>query len=384
MRRSRLVRIVAAVAAVTLGTAAAACDLNPFEEFEFHCPQPVHPGLAIAVGVRANSPAPTLPREVRQLVADAMTGCGRITVVRVDGRPSVVGAAVFSSGARTEQNFEMDQASFLEYVGDLIAGAAAQEPEADVLGALSLAAAGTGPGGTVVLIDSGIQTTGALDFRTDDLPTRRPEAIADALRQAGLLPDLAGRSVVLSGLGYTAPPQDALDERGRAFVRDLWREIVVAAGAEEPVVVAEANTGEAAVSSPAVSVVEFPRGTVDLDCDASSVLPDDGAVGFVPDEAEFRDPVAAREVLNEFARFLIANPAASATIEGYVAHYGDRDSDLSQRRADRVREELVALGVRNEMTAVGRGWGPEPHPTAPPDPRYDPLNRRVVISIHCD
>src|SRR5512138_1602896 len=114
MRRSRLVRIVAAVAAVTLGTAAAACDLNPFEEFEFHCPQPVHPGLAIAVGVRANSPAPTLPREVRQLVADAMTGCGRITVVRVDGRPSVVGAAVFSSGARTEQNFEMDQASFLE------------------------------------------------------------------------------------------------------------------------------------------------------------------------------------------------------------------------------------------------------------------------------
>lgn len=190
--------------------------------------------------------------------------------------------------------------------------------------------------------------------------------------------------MVLSGLGYTAPPQDALDERGRAFVRDLWREIVVAAGAEEPVVVAEANTGEAAVSSPAVSVVEFPRGTVDLDCDASSVLPDDGAVGFVPDEAEFRDPVAAREVLNEFARFLIANPAASATIEGYVAHYGDRDSDLSQRRADRVREELVALGVRNEMTAVGRGWGPEPHPTAPPDPRYDPLNRRVVISIHCD
>lgn len=386
MRRFRCVRPVALALCVPLGMAAAGCaavrDVVVGEEFEFHCPQPPPPPVAIAVGARANSPAPALPPEVRRLVAEAMIGCGEITVVRVDGRPSVAGSAVFSTAARTEQNFRIDQENFLAHVTGMLGAARAQHPEANVLGALSLAADAAGPGGTVVLIDSGVQTTDPIDFRENDLPSRRPQAIADALRRDGLLPDLGERSVILSGVGYTAAPQGALDDRNSAFVVDLWREIVAASGGEDPVVLPEPNTAEAITDDPPVGVVDFPIGEIHLACNALSVLPDDGEVGFIPDEAEFRDPGAARAVLRRFAGFLDDNPGATVDIQGFVAHYGA--GDLSQRRADRVKQELVALGVRHSITATGLGWGPYPDATAPPDPRYDQLNRRVVISVQCD
>jgi OmpA-OmpF porin, OOP family len=351
------------------------------ENFEFHCPQPEHSAVAIAVGARANSPAPQLPEEVRRLVTEAMDGCGKITVIRVDGRPSIVGDTRFHSTARSPQAFDLDQTAFLRRVLELVNNAGAQAPEADVLSALSLAAHEAGPGGIVVLIDSGVQTTDPLDFRRDNLPLREPEAIADALRQEGLLPDLSERTVILASLGYTAEPQDALDNRNQAFVTQLWREIVLASGAIDPIVLAASNTDEAVTHDPSVGVVDFPIASINAVCNSLSVLPDTGEVGFLPDRAEFRDPDAARVVLREFAEFLTTASDATVEIEGFVAHYGT--GDLSQRRADRVKAELVALGVQSHISATGQGWGPYPQPSAGPDPRYDQLNRRVTIAVTC-
>jgi OOP family OmpA-OmpF porin len=351
------------------------------EKFEFHCPQPAAPGLAIAVGARANSPAPALPTEVRKLITDAMTGCGKLTVVRVDGRPSEAGELTFSSAAKTKQNFQIDQDAFLKNVLTAVAAAKAQAAEANDLQALSVASGAAGPGGTVVLIDSGVQTTAPLDFRKDNLSSRRPTAVASALNKQGLLPDLTGRKVILSGLGYTASPQTSLDDKNRAFLVDLWREIALASGAKDPSILEEPNTSAATVTSPSVSTVTFPTAEMQLGCDTLSVLPDNGDVGFIPDQAEFRSPDAARTVLQRFAGFLTENPTAAVEVQGYVAHYSA--GDLSQRRADRVQKELESLGAQNKITAKGMGWGPYPNPTAPPDKRYDQLNRRVVISVTC-
>lgn len=351
------------------------------EQFEFHCPRPTAPGLALAVGARASSPAPKLPAEVRQLVVDTMNGCGRITVVRIDGRPAVVGQLGFSTGARTQQNLDMDKANFLKRVNTVIADAKAVVPEANVLAALTVASDAAGRGGTVVLVDSGVQTTAPLDFRKHDLPSRRPGAVVDALKQQRLLPNLAGRKVVMAGIGYTAPPQQALDAKNQAFLVELWRGIVIAAGAKDPVVAEEPNTSDAAVASPPVSVVHFPVAEITLGCDTLSVLPDSGAVGFVPGQADFRDPAAAGRVLAPFVDFLHSNPTASVSIKGYVAHYGA--GDLSKRRAYRVKNELTARGATNTIVAEGMGWGPYPTVNAPPDPRYDQKNRQVTIEVRC-
>jgi OmpA-OmpF porin, OOP family len=345
------------------------------------CPPPAAAGLAIAVGARANSPQPVVPSAVGTRIVAAMRACRKITVIRVDGRPSVAGSLTFSTAARTQQNLNIDQAAFLDRVKELIATARARQPEANVLQALSVAAGAAGNGGTVVLIDSGVQTSDPLDFRKNNLTSRRPAAVVDALKQQHLLPDLSGRSLILAALGYTAAPQDALQDKNRAFLLDLWRGIVVAAGARNPQILEEPNTNASAVSSPAVSVVRFPTAAIHPLCDTLSVLPDSGEVGFVTNAANFRNPTAASTVLGKLAGFLLQNPTARVRIEGFVAHYGA--GDLSQRRADRVKQELMALGAANPITAQGMGWGPYPNTAAPPDTRYDSLNRQVTIEVTC-
>ncbi|MEU8314174.1 OmpA family protein [Micromonospora sp. NPDC048887] len=381
MTTRKSARIAALALCVPLVGAIAGCIPLIGEEFTFNCPQPAAAGLGIAVGARANSPAPALTTDVRKLIVDTMNGCGKITTIRVDGRPSIVDDAVFGTQAKTKSNFAIDQKAFLDRVGAMIANAKAGAPEANVLKALSVASDAAGPGGTVVLVDSGVQTTAPLDFRRNDLLSRRPEAVAKLLRQQRLLPDLRGRKVIMTGLGYTAMPQEQLDDRNRSTLVNLWREIVLAAGAKDPVIDSSANTADSAVTSPTVSVVRFVVGDIRPDCDTLAVFPDSGAVGFVPDEAELRDPAGARKVLATFVAFLRGNPTAQVVVRGYVAHYGA--GDLSQRRADRVKREFVALGATNRITAKGMGWGPYPSVSAPPDERYDQKNRMVTIEVSC-
>lgn len=379
-RPARIVILMLCVAVATVGCSKAKDGLFGQSQ-DFHCPQPAGHGLALAVGVRADSPAPTVSAAVGTRIVAAMRSCGRVTVVRVDGRPSVAGSVAFSSGAKTRQNLSIDRANFLKKVKELIASATARQPEANVLQALSVASGAAGDGGTVVLIDSGVQTTDPMDFRKNSLPSRRPAALADTLKRQRLLPDLTGRSIILAGLGYTAAPQDALADKNRAFLVDLWRGIVIAAGARNPVVLSEPNTNGSAVSSPSVSVVKFPTAAIEPNCNTFSVLPDTGEVGFLPEQADFREPAAASTVLGKLVGFLRDNPTARVRIEGFVAHYGA--GDLSQRRADRVKQELVTLGATNPITAKGMGWGPYPNTTALPDKQYDQLNRQVTIQITC-
>lgn len=380
MKLRRFIRL--GVPAVCIALATTGCSYIISDGPVFHCPKQPGSGLAIAVGRRANSPDPNVPTEVKRRIATAMQDCATITVVRVDGRPSVVGALAFSTGARTDQNLQIDKTAFLNRVGALINSATALQPEANDLQALSVASGAAGPGGTVVLIDSGVQTADPLDFRKNNLPTRRAAAVVDALKQQRLLPSLSGRSVVLDGIGYTAAPQDALASKDQTFLIDLWRGIVSAAGAANPLVLNEPNTSGSKVNAPSVSVVNFPAESIQIGCDRTSVLSDSGEVGFVPNEANFRNPTAASAVLQKFASFLIANPTAQASIEGFVAHYGAGGA-LSQRRADRVKQQLISLGATNAITAKGMGPGPYPTPTAPPDPRYDQLNRQVTIRLTC-
>ncbi|MDQ5855064.1 MAG: OmpA family protein [Actinomycetota bacterium] len=71
----------------------------------------------------------------------------------------------------------------------------------------------------------------------------------------------------------------------------------------------------------------------------------DGTVGFVPDQAVFRDPGQARAVLTDYARE-IAN-GRRALLTGTTASAGTSEYRLrlSQQRADAVRDLLVSLGA---------------------------------------
>jgi OmpA-OmpF porin, OOP family len=350
------------------------------------CPVVAKAGLAVAVGGRANSPAPVVPDGVGALIDKAVTEGTGIDIIRVDGHPSIACAMSFTSNAANPVARADDLSRFKQQARGAVAATRAKEPEANPLQALVLAAAAAGPGGTVALVDSGLQTVAPLDFHVQGLLDADPDAVVDQLASHGFLPDLHGRTVVLAGIGYTAPPQSPLDDRRRANLVHIWERIVSGAGATVQTVTSP-NTAAALENVPAVSPVDVPpTDVIRIACNTTSILSNDGAVGFRPDSTTFVDSGAARQTLTPFATFLRQNRGAQAGLVGTVAHYGtdSGDAGLSRLRAQRVRAVLIELGADGDrIVARGAGWGPYPTKSGPPGPTDDPRNRRVVVTITC-
>lgn len=377
----RLLRILMTTTIIFVSGALVACRDEPGT-----CDTRALGGLAIAVGGRANSPRPAVPSLIEAEIQQVIDKGTAVTVLQVDGRPEIVCTVQYSSNSVNPAAIERDKQQFVATAKALVSAVRADEAEADVLAALSLAAATAGDGGTVVLIDSGIQTTDPLDMRDGSVLAEDPQRVADELARLGQLPDLRGRTVILASIGYTASPQDRLDEYTRLRLTQLWSAIVArAAGGIAPIIVDGPNTQEAWPDMPPVATVPVIVPKPDF-CDTTQVLQDGGPVSFVPDEATFIDPAAARRVLSVYANWLISYPTARATVTGYIAHYGPNvpDEGLALQRAQAVTNELVALGVSpNQLETRGGGWGGVPSLDAGPDPRYDQQNRRVEIAIAC-
>jgi outer membrane protein OmpA-like peptidoglycan-associated protein len=384
--------------AVTAGLLASASLITTACASPRACPTgPVTPGLAVAVGNRTGSPRPSWPVQLdsrlarvikvtEQETADHQPVMTGVTFVRVDGNPAV--GCVMTYDANAANGTAQNDAShgFMDQVHQEVAKIEAGYPQADPLTSLSRAGAAAGPGGTVVLIDSGVQTVPPLDFAKDDLLDADITTVVSRLRAAGELPHLRGQTVFLDGIGYTAAPQAPLDESQRDHLVGLWQQIAYAGGAAHVQVITTPDTDAAQGGLlPVSSVPVPPPDDVALGCNRQSVLPDDGAVGFMPGSTTFRQPGEANTVLARIAGWLRHHPSADASLTGSIAHYGrDSGNGLSGARAGKIRSVLIQLGASpGQVTAAGVGWGPFPAKTAPPDPVSDSLNRRVVVRISC-
>jgi OmpA-OmpF porin, OOP family len=381
-RASTLGKALVMIVVLAAGTPALAGCADPPQP----CPTAVKAGLAVAVGGRANAPAPVVPDAVGALIDRAVTDGTGIDIIRVDGHPSIACAMSFTSDAANPVALADDLNRFKQQARGAVSATRAREPEANPLQALILAASSAGPGGTVVLVDSGVQTVAPLDFHVPGLLDADPAAVVKELSSNGYLPDLRGRTVVLAGIGYTAAPQSPLDDRRRANLVHIWEKIASVAGATVQTVTSP-NTSAALENVPAVSPVDVPpTDVIRIGCNTESILSNDGAVGFQPNSTTFADSGLARKALAEFATFLKQNSGAQAGLVGTVAHYGTDDGDggLSRSRAQRVRDVLMELGTDGgRIVAHGAGWGPFPTKGGSPSPTDDPRNRRVVVTITC-
>jgi outer membrane protein OmpA-like peptidoglycan-associated protein len=105
---------------------------------------------------------------------------------------------------------------------------------------------------------------------------------------------------------------------------------------------------------------------------------------------------SAVEQLQKLGTLMKRNPKATFTIEGYTDSFGpgDYNLDLSQRRADAVKDYLVTVMGINPAQIQSRGFGATKF-LVPPRPVNDPAqeeteirrqqpNRRVVVVVHTD
>ncbi|MGH4024895.1 MAG: OmpA family protein, partial [Pseudonocardiaceae bacterium] len=318
---------------------------------------PIKPGpLALAVSGRQNSPGFVLSQTSEQVISTATDGrsSGLLTLIDVDGTPSVV--KTFTSAPKSE-------IAAKEYLSIIIGEAAtvrAKSPEVDVLSALDTAARVIGPTrpGTVVLVDSGLSTAGAVRFDEKTAVDIEVNDMVTSLRDNGALPDFRGLTVVFVGIGEVAPPQPALRPAQRHHLVELWTGIAQAGGAACVASIDQVRRANPPDAVPPVRIVPIPPPPVTRVERDRFILTNGSEVRFQPDfgpnSSEFVDSSAARRALIPVAKAAADRPNTRVRIAGTTANLGNKGAQrlLSLERAQAVASLLVELGVDPERLIV--------------------------------
>jgi outer membrane protein OmpA-like peptidoglycan-associated protein len=348
--------------------------------------------LAVVVGGHANTPVP----ELRGAAADArdlaVAQQSSFSVVVADGTPNTVGrAGRLGLDADDEAGRAEQREDNRRRVDEAVAGARADSPESDLLGALEVAAQTlVGQPGlhTLVVADSGLSTTGPMDLTRPGMLDAEPREVADSLADSGRLPDLGGVSVVFLGLGETAAPQPPLDADRRTQVVQLWTAVAARAGAVPVAVEQLEDPAPPEGPLPGVRVVDAGTG---LTCTPRKLTLDGGGVGFRPGEINFLDRGRVIDVLGPIARQMQERQIIGEVF-GFHAAVGDpaRVTELSEQRAQEVANVLIELGVPvSQLRVRGFGSDGDDYVTDRDDAgRLDPaaaaLNRKVTIHFTAD
>jgi outer membrane protein OmpA-like peptidoglycan-associated protein len=376
---SALTRLISGATAAALGLALLAGCGGPSASGP--------PGaLAVIVGAHSNMVAPSLIDSVQNEIETASELGSPATVIVPDSAPTA--SAPLPLAAKNDNPlYQQDQVAQLSA---LIDKTRADNPEVDLLAALALAARSVGDAAgphTVLVIDSGLQTAGALRFQDQDgaLLDANPTEVVDQLRRTRQLPDLTGVRVVFTGLGDTAAPQQPLPTPARAVLIDLWTSIVKAAGGTAEIKQAPLPSTRTLDGLPPVTTVPVAVRSIGP-LPSVSVLRD-GTVGFLPDQAVFRDDAQARAVLTDFASAI--RNGKKARLTGTTASAGPEDGrlTLSRDRANAVREMLISLGApADRISARGLGsnfpgYVPDRDAQGNLDPVLAARNRQVIIEL---
>jgi len=319
--------------------------------------------VMLIVGAHRDAPKPALdPQVVCQLTAAIQAGWP-VRIVVASSQPQVITPQLPSQANATlaEQHSPWVEHD-VQLVEDAVAAARPVAPGVDDLAALEVAAdeAHTlgAPDADLVLIDSGLDDRGALDFTVPGLMAATPGEVVGQLKATGNLPHLRGFTVDLTGIGYTAAPQSPLSAKWRGNVTAIWAAVLQAAGAKVQVT-PQPGQGPSVTTAEPVRLIPVPA-TQQVAPGYHKTLVFTGAssVRFEPNTTAFVDPADAVRALTPIARWLVANRSRHAWLEGTTADVGPMSGQvaLSRLRADRVRAVLISLGALGaQITTTGVG-----------------------------
>ena len=316
--------------------------------------------VVIVASATANEPAPVLSGPDRAMLRDAGSTSTRAAAYVVD--PNTGQAHEVSLTPRRpdgqvdygpDRNSELD--ANVNRVQQLLNALAARKPF-DLLAMIAQGVRVTSRPGTLLVLSSGLSTSGGFDLRQVGWGAN-PQAAAVSLSRDGLLPRLTGWKVEFSGLGDTAGRQPAPPVPQRTILTRYWLTLCRVAGATSCAVDEITRPDPPSRSTTLVPVVAFPRVT-------SYHGPHGGRTTNVPADAFFAFNSAR---LLPGANTILGPIAARArgghlevTIAGYASPDGGSGSynlRLSADRAKAVRSRLIALGVPAGLIVQAVGLG---------------------------
>ena len=344
--------------------------------------------VVVAAGGRSNMPAPGVQPISRYLRSAANAGA-EVTVVDTGGSPKPHTSVSFTATAANDVAAKEQVKAAADQLRSGLETTVAESEGAAPLAALDVSARhihSGSPMGTIVLVDSGLQTMGILDYTQRGMLRADPSDLVDGLRGSGQLPDLSGLRVFVVGLGDTAAPQEALDPASRTALVEQWTALLTAAGADCVGVDPLPLTGAEPAVAPTVPTVPVPD-VAPLEPSNTVVLTAD-SVAFVSDSAQLRDPEFARKKLASIAADLV-DSGSGVRLTGTTATDGTEAGrlELSRLRAEAVKATLVELGVPAERITT-RGVGTH-HPGHVDDldsdgrliPPKAAQNRTVILTV---
>jgi outer membrane protein OmpA-like peptidoglycan-associated protein len=344
--------------------------------------------FVIAATATANEPAPALSSANVALLRTAGAAsrpAAAFVVSPADGQPT---AQLPLTPRRPDGQIEYGPrrsqllAQNISHIASQLSQEAATGPF-DLLTTMLNASRVTSAPATMLLLTSGVTTAGGFDLRKVGWAEPPAKAAAD-LKQRGLLPPMAGWTVIFSGLGLTAGRQTSLPLPQQTTLASYWLAICHAAGAAacrvddspRPLHSAHSAVPVPIVPVPAVQSITGPHGQ------QRSIVPADllfafNSASLLPGASSYLAPIAARAAAGRFSVSIIGQ----ASPDGGTASYNLR---LSVSRAQAVQRRLIALGLpARQITQVdGAGTAGQ---TCTVDGTLDESKcaqlRRVVITL---
>jgi outer membrane protein OmpA-like peptidoglycan-associated protein len=315
-----------------------------------HCENPQ--AVMLVLGAHRDGPKPSLGPSVACQLTAAVRDGKPVRIVVASGQPQLINPHLVNVTGGTLA--QQDSPRVQQDVQRVIAAVAAARPEApgvDDLAALAVAAdeaRSLGAGDAeLVLIDSGLDDRGALDFTVPGLLAATPAEVTGQLKASGNLPDLRGFTVILVGVGYTAAPQPPLSDKWRTNLTSIWVSVLQAAGARVQVI-PQPGQGPSVSTDEPVRLVPIPATSqVKPGIHTTIIFTGASPVRFEPNTTAFVDPAGARRALTPIASWLAADRSRHAWLEGTTADVGPLSGQraLSVLRADHVRDVLISLGA---------------------------------------
>jgi len=315
---------------------------------------------------------------LKQACDNTLKGGGHLTIIGASSHPQIicdrdVKEPGNSSKTALESRWEKD-ASFTEARG--IDGWKPHAEEVDLLKAFKLAGdalhATDCANRTIYVASPGTSSSGLFDLTGsgpygdllawdfDELVSRIAKDTSSGSIEAEGLPDLAGIRIVWMGFGQiTGGSQAEIPPDRIAQLKDLWTRLLVACGAD----FSPSDFINCPVSEIATDHSKLPKVTpiiFEETLGMHMVTFDESVLAFNPNEATYRDGDAyAKTILAPYADSLVQTKQKIVVLGTTAKEYGKEGGarDLGRQRAERVKEDLVELGVgESQITVCSAGF----------------------------
>lgn len=353
MKRFALFLVVVSLLVVTLTGCGSNNDTTPS-------------AISLVLGNHEYFPKINLRAEsVYQKIYNAAYSYGDCSIVIVDGDPYVAASYNITKPDASIDNAKRKQIAKQNSEQIISDGslALAKTSEIDTLSAIICSAAllkeSSADTKEMLLYDSGFSTTGLLDFSSENLIEVDGSMIVERLSELHALPELTGIKIIWTGLGEVCDEQDELSPSYKYKLKNIWKEVIVAAGGEVEFIDVPLSATPKAEELPSCKTIPIIQDTLELSGSiAKPIKFDEETIKFLGDQAVYVNATDAKESLQPVATFLNENTNKRILIVGTTASAGKDASclSLSLERANACKNTLIEMGV-NENQIETKGLG---------------------------